>query len=495
MSAAWLVYALVTGALLALAAAAVEGVARARRWPTRWIWMASMAATLALVARAVPTGAGDTARAVTLAGATAVAAGAAEASPLARLLHDVRTMAESALVSAVVAATRALPPWTAEVAAMSWLAAAAVALTVLALVQLRMRRARRGWPRTELHGRRVRVAPAVGPAVVGLLRPEIVVPHWLLERSAAEQRLVLAHEEEHVRAHDHLVLAGACVLVALVPWHPAAWWSLARLRLAIELDCDARVLGRGVLARTYGEMLIDLAGQCSGFRLGATALADKTSHLERRLLAMRPTTTRFALARAGALCAAAALSLAAACEARLPTSAEIQGMDATSAKAAAEKMGLVEAVHGGAAPVFYVNGALVTAAEAHAIAPNDIATVDVQKAASAGGPATITIRTVAATKDGAKYRSAMPAGAVTPNAPASESKSLHERVSLSDHGFAGVILIDGVRADAAALHNLDPKAIAGIEVVKGAAATEMSSDPAARNGIIKVTTLGRRKAG
>ncbi|MFP4622689.1 MAG: M56 family metallopeptidase, partial [Gemmatimonadota bacterium] len=46
----------------------------------------------------------------------------------------------------------------------------------------------------------VRVAPAAGPAVMGLRCPEIVVPAWLLEASPEEQRLVVLHEREHLRA-------------------------------------------------------------------------------------------------------------------------------------------------------------------------------------------------------------------------------------------------------------------------------------------------------
>jgi hypothetical protein len=388
-------------------------------------------------------------------------------------------------VAGVSIAAQRLPAWIETFAAVLWLLGAAVALGVLALVHLRLRRARRSWPAADLHGRRVRVAPTVGPAVVGIVRPEIVVPQWLLERAAEEQRLVLAHEDEHVKARDHLLLGGACVVVALIPWHPAAWWSLARLRLALELDCDARVLRRGAPVRSYGEMLIDLAGQCSGFRVGATALADKTSHLERRLLAMRPTTMRFIALRVAALGAAAALSLGAACEARVPTSAEIQSMDVASAQRVAGRVGLVEAMHEGKTPAFYVNDVKVSAAEAHAIPANDIATVNVEK--GAGDASSIRIRTVAATAGGMKYRSAAPVGSVEPNPAASMPRSgLHAKVAASNHEFGGIILINGVRADAARLHALDPKTIAGVEVIKGFAAMQMSSDPAAKNGVIKV---------
>jgi beta-lactamase regulating signal transducer with metallopeptidase domain len=486
MSAAWLVYALVTGALIALSASALEGVARARRWPTRWIWAASMVASLAAIAGSARPGTDVVPAGVLERSPTAVGWSAPATGPvLLRLVNDARAIAESAMVAGVSMAARWLPAWIGTVAGVLWLLGAAAALVVFALVHLRLRRARRAWPTADLHGHRVRVAPMVGPAVVGLVRPEIVVPQWLLDRAAEEQRLVLAHEEEHVRAYDHLLLGGACVVVALMPWHPAAWWSLARLRLALELDCDARVLRRGAHARSYGEMLIDLAGQCSGFRVGATALADKTSHLERRLHAMRPTIKRFTPLRVAALCAAAGLSLAAACEARVPTSAEIQSMDAASAERVAGKVGLMEAMHDGATPEFYVNDVRVSAAEAHAIPANDIATVNVEK--GKGNASFIRIRTVAATTDGLKYRSGAPAGSVEANAAASMPRSgLHDKVAASNHEFGGIILINGVRANAATLHALDPKSIAGVEVIKGTAAAA-SSDPAAKNGIIKVT--------
>ena len=488
MSAGWLVYSLVIGALIAVSASALEGVARARRWPTRWIWATSMIASFVVItssarpaADVVPTG--IVARTSALASSGAPGTG----SVLVRMLSDVRVIAETAMLAAVTTAARWLPAWIGTFAGVLWVLGAAAALGVLALVHLRMRRARRAWPTADLHGRRVRVAPTVGPAVVGIVRPEIVVPQWLLERAAEEQRLVLAHEDEHVRARDHLLLGGACVVVALMPWHPAAWWSLARLRLALELDCDARVLRRGAHARSYGEMLIDLAGQCSGFRVGATALADKTSHLERRLLAMRPTTKRFTPLRVVALCAAAALSLAAACEARVPTSAEIQSMDVASAERVAQKAGLMTAMHGGATPEFYVNDVKVTAEEAHAIAPNDIATVNVEKGAGGGDASVVRIRTLAVSANGMKFRSAGPDAAPSVGA-ATRLKMLHEKMSGSARIFSGVLLINGVRADAAAMHKLDPKDIAGVEVIKGAAATAMLSDPAAKNGIIKITT-------
>ena len=210
---------------------------------------------------------------------------------------------------------------------------------------------------------------------------------------------------------------------------------------------------------------------------------------------MRPTTKRFTPLRVATLCIAAALSLAAACEARVPTSAEIEGMDAAGAERLAAKAGLTTATLGPKGNFidpkdrwteFYVNAVKVTAAEAHAIAPNDIATVNIEKSTS--GISSVRIQTMATSADGSKFRTGGPVGAVTENAATAKRVGLHEKMSLSSHPFSGVILIDGVRADVAALHTLDPKRIAGIEVVKGAAAMRISNDPAAKDGIIRITT-------
>src|SRR5262249_15687809 len=109
---------------------------------------------------------------------------------------------------------------------------------VLLLVHARFVQAARRWPLEEIAGRQVRLSPATGPVVVGLARPEIIVPRWFVDRALAEQRVVLDHEAEHIEAGDALVLAGACAAVAMMPWNVALWYMLSRVRLAVELDCD-----------------------------------------------------------------------------------------------------------------------------------------------------------------------------------------------------------------------------------------------------------------
>jgi hypothetical protein len=63
------------------------------------------------------------------------------------------------------------------------------------------------------------------------------------------------------------------------------------------------------MPHAYGALLIDLAGRCTGLPVGAPALADESSHLEQRLLAMKPTSIRFASLRGLSLAGIAVLAL------------------------------------------------------------------------------------------------------------------------------------------------------------------------------------------
>jgi TonB-dependent SusC/RagA subfamily outer membrane receptor len=99
---------------------------------------------------------------------------------------------------------------------------------------------------------------------------------------------VVQHEEEHQRARDPAFLALALAFLTLAPWNPAAWWALARYRLAMEVDCDRRVLATGVSKRAYGALLLEVGAGISRRVSFSPALAEgHTSQLERRLRMMR----------------------------------------------------------------------------------------------------------------------------------------------------------------------------------------------------------------
>jgi beta-lactamase regulating signal transducer with metallopeptidase domain len=469
--------------VLALAAAmgwALEAVLRQLGRPSRWAWLGASVVALVLTVRTTIATRAEplTASYSRIALPAASEAASPEWSPLG-VVRDAIVISATAVGSVADAVMRAIPARLTSFAVVLWVAASLCALVMLAFVHLRLRRSRRQWAEAELFGTRVSIAPDVGPAVVGVVRPRIVVPRWLLGRSSDEQQLVLAHEREHLGARDHLLLGAGTLVVALVPWHPVAWWMLSRLRLAIELDCDARVLRRGVPPRTYGTLLIDLADHCTGFRVGATALADEGSHLERRLLAMKTTKTKRSYLRAGMLGSAAALMLLAACEAKVPTGPEIEAMDVASASKAVASTRMMEKTRLDSA-IFYVDGRQVDAKTANALTPNQIATINVEKS---GDHATIRIATNGQAPDpGARGESAL-----------LRSKRLADTVRIvpapqASKQFAGLLLIDGVKADPSAMKTLDPNNIESIEVLKGAAAEKLSSDPLAKNGIIKVTT-------
>ena len=486
MTFAWMLYVLLVGTLLSVAALAVDGILRRTTLPTRWVWVSTLAAIVCF-AIVAPRAQGRSV-ALEVPVLRTRSAPVADAAPppnwIVASIARGRNAVSSSVTALIVSANAQLPPSLAMSLSIVWGVMSATMLVILVVVNHRVARDRRAWPLAEVYGTPVRITPSVGPAVIGLYAPEIVVPRWLLERSADEQRLVIVHEREHMAARDQLLPVGGLVVAAVLPWHPAVWWALSRLRLAIELDCDARVLARGVQPRPYGALLIDIAGQCAGHRIGALALADRTSHLERRLIAMKQTRSKFALVRIGTLGAVAALSILAACEARLPTSAEVERMDA----AGAEKVAIQAKVLDETAAknvVYKVDGVVVTAAQAHAIAANRIATINVTKGTDAGtkeaysvvslnladsgrvgAPMTVGIGSGA---DGAVIET--PRGTLTGTA-----------------GFAGLLFVDGVRKPESALASLSPNDIVSIDVLKGAAAASFSTDPAAANGVIRVTT-------
>ncbi len=90
-----------------------------------------------------------------------------------------------------------------------------------------------------------------------------VVPRWVLALPGVQRRYVLRHEEEHRRSHDSLLLFVASLGLILTPWNLALWWQLRRLRLAVEMDCDNRVVSALGDANAYGELLFKVAQAAS----------------------------------------------------------------------------------------------------------------------------------------------------------------------------------------------------------------------------------------
>jgi beta-lactamase regulating signal transducer with metallopeptidase domain len=307
MIAEWMIRLLTTTALVAVAARVADEITRLVGRQRRGVWAAALATVVLLpVAAAVlPPWA---------ASALGVLHVITGSELLSQLLHPgVRVVPMIALGGAVnhLAST---PVDRALLAV--WIVSSTTTLALMAFTLIRLRRAAARGARASVDGLDVMVVDALGPAVVGLWRPTIVVPRWAIGVPAHERALILRHEREHLAAGDALLLGGAMLPLVLMPWNLPLWWLHRRLRNAIEIDCDSRVLVSGADVRAYGEVLLRTAAHAAPRPFVSPALVDHTSHLEERILAMTTTVSpKHLLLRVLGLSTAFVLAGLAACDA------------------------------------------------------------------------------------------------------------------------------------------------------------------------------------
>jgi TonB family protein len=293
----WIFYALVVSAAVAASALAFEVAARALRLPRRAPWAAASVA-LVLLPLLVP---------LALSSATP-ADDPADAALALRLPAITITASDPATGTSTDALILIV-----------LLGASAVALARFAVAHARLRRDACSWTAGQLDGVEVRFSESIGPAVTGWFRAAIVVPRWVAELDARQRGAIMSHELEHVRANDSLLLNVARLLLALMPWNPVAWLAYRRLQLAVELDCDRRVLARGADMPGYAETLLTVAQRTAVSTPALrVALAEPSSLLSRRITTMlqKPSRSPRLLATGGV--AAGALLLAVACMTREP---------------------------------------------------------------------------------------------------------------------------------------------------------------------------------
>jgi outer membrane receptor protein involved in Fe transport len=163
---------------------------------------------------------------------------------------------------------------------------------------------------------------------------------------------------------------------------------------------------------------------------------------------MQPRRFTHPLLRGACAAVLAAASLLAACEAKVPTSADIDGLDARKAEQSAAAFHVIP----DSATRWMVDDAEVSATSARAIPSDSIATVNIHKLPSG---ALIAIRT---------RRSAM-ASALTRSgeSPVASADGKAKAISTT----APIVFIDGVRSDMAALKKLDRSRVANVDMVKG----------------------------
>jgi len=303
---AWMIWATIVTAVLGGAGLAVEQLLRVHGRPTRWAWVAALGAIIGLhtwswirPARSVGSTLSD------------------EVTGLTALMTEGPQSTMTAVASFLTRAD--------GLVVVAWLAGTVVLAASLGAGLWRLRRRMRRWPRARVGGEHVWLSDGFGPAVVGYWSPRIVMPRWILALSPEQFRLAFLHEWEHRAARDTLLLLGGAVAVVLAPWNAALWWVVWRLRQAVELDCDRRVVLAGVSRAAYGELLIDLSGVPLVSRLPVAALTKPASLLERRLKMITTDVTPGGPMRSASLSALVALLGIVACGAPAPSAIHDDG--------------------------------------------------------------------------------------------------------------------------------------------------------------------------
>ncbi|WP_010586043.1 M56 family metallopeptidase [Schlesneria paludicola] len=130
------------------------------------------------------------------------------------------------------------------------------------------------------------------PAVVGLLKPAILLPFSMTAGLSLDQlEAVIAHELAHLRRYDHLVNVLQRIVESIFFFHPAVWWLSNRIRLEREHCADDLAIGSSLSPLDYAGSLLRVAELSHSARFrGATFAASL-------LITGRPSTLRRRVAR------------------------------------------------------------------------------------------------------------------------------------------------------------------------------------------------------
>jgi len=293
MISAWMAYAVLVGVFCGGAAWVLETLLRAHRWPTRWIWAGALA--------------------------------------FGGLWPVWMALRPSLSGPPGGAAFVSLEPLTLQVGTTSfwltldtpllivWVLATSGLLALALLLLLRTHRLRKRWIGEEKGGRAVLISEDWGPAVVGFINPQIVLPSWCQAMEDGGLNLILDHEAEHLQAGDLRLLLMAGLAPVFLPWSLPLWWMWHRLRLAVEGDCDLRVLRKNPRAtRAYLELLLEVGRRIPEGRMAAAMLSEPVRTLERRIRIMTMPFPRKPLMRGAILAGVGMILVAVACLAPSP---------------------------------------------------------------------------------------------------------------------------------------------------------------------------------
>jgi len=121
------------------------------------------------------------------------------------------------------------------------------------------------------------------PITFGWLRPVILLPKYFPELPEAQQRAVLTHELTHVRRRDWLFTIIEESIRAILWFHPAIWFLLARIQLEREQVVDHETITITGSRDVYLDALLAVAGLKSRFDFVPAPLFLRRRHLAQRV--------------------------------------------------------------------------------------------------------------------------------------------------------------------------------------------------------------------
>jgi beta-lactamase regulating signal transducer with metallopeptidase domain len=150
--------------------------------------------------------------------------------------------------------------------------------------------------------RRLAADPSVGPALVGVFRPRLVLPADFEARFNDEERaLILAHEDVH-RISGHTIVNALVEVVRCASWfNPFVHLASIRIRTDQELACDAAVIAtRPTKRRIYAEALLKTQIATAFLPLGCSGTSPSAKRMRERIAMLRRPSLSRTTAVAGA---------------------------------------------------------------------------------------------------------------------------------------------------------------------------------------------------
>ena len=318
MIANWMLHVAAVSALLTVAAIAAERLLRLWRKEARVVWAVAMTASLAVPLMSI-----------------AQALGWIPSFDPVATIAPLSTRAMPAFLPPVVVGARFSR--IDLMLAAGWLITSACLTIRFALAARMLARRRSTWRSAVVDGHRLLVSRDAGPAVIGIRKPAVVIPEWVLDFDRPLRELILRHEQEHLQHQDPRLVVGAVAIATVAPWNPVLWFQLYRLRSAMELDCDLRVLRTHADARRYGSLLLAVAQRADRGELLAAALTESQSLLARRISAMRRPVSSFRVTQTVLFATLTIVAGVVACDLQSPAEPPGRSISARPIKAAPDQ--------------------------------------------------------------------------------------------------------------------------------------------------------------